>query len=62
MASTTSSDPTMTEKSALLAKPASKLKMVECKAILGCTEAEWLEIGAIVMPWLDLLTLVIGRH
>jgi hypothetical protein len=32
----------------LLAKPPSKLKMVECKAILACSEAEWLEIGAIV--------------
>jgi hypothetical protein len=26
-----------------------KLKMVECKAILGCSDKEWSEIGAIVL-------------
>ena len=26
----------------------SKLKMVECKQLLGCQDAEWSEIGAIV--------------
>jgi hypothetical protein len=36
------------ERNELLAKPASKLKMVECKAILGCKESEWIEIGTIV--------------
>jgi len=34
---------------ALLAKSPSKLKMVECKLVLGCSEAEWLEIGAILL-------------
>jgi hypothetical protein len=38
----------MAERNELLAKPASKLKMVECKALLGCKETEWTEIGAIV--------------
>jgi hypothetical protein len=38
----------MQERNELLAKPASKLKMVECKAILGCKESEWIEIGTIV--------------
>jgi len=33
----------------LLAKPPSKLKMVECKAILGCKESEWIEIGSAVL-------------
>jgi hypothetical protein len=37
------------ERNELLAKPASKLKMVECKAILGCKESEWIEIGTIVL-------------
>ena len=32
----------------LLLKPASKLKMVECKTLLKCRDAEWLEMGAIV--------------
>ena len=34
--------------SSLLERPAGKLKMVECRAILGCSEKEWTEIGAIV--------------
>jgi len=34
--------------SAILAKPPSKLKMVECKALLGCKDAEWTEIGTLV--------------
>lgn len=34
----------------ILGKPPSKLKMVECKALLGCKDAEWSEIGAIVSP------------
>ena len=36
------------ELSAILAKPPSKLKMVECKALLGCKDTEWTEIGALV--------------
>jgi len=39
----------------LLAKPPAKLKMIECKEILGCTEIQWHEIGAIVLLlWLEL--------
>jgi hypothetical protein len=41
--------PRMSDMTALVAKPASKLKMIECKAILRCSDTEWLEIGAIVI-------------
>jgi len=30
-----------------------KLKMVDCKAILGCTDKEWTEIGAIVQHLME---------
>jgi len=41
----------------LLSKPASKLKMVECKTLLKCRDAEWLEMGAIVLfPFATQLT------
>lgn len=36
----------------------SKLKMVECKQLLGCKDTEWSEIGAIVLS-LDLKMLMI---
>jgi hypothetical protein len=32
----------------MLNRSPSKLKMVECKALLGCTDPEWTEIGATV--------------
>jgi hypothetical protein len=32
----------------ILAKPPSKLKMIECRALLGCNDTEWSEIGAVV--------------
>jgi hypothetical protein len=32
----------------LLERPPGKLKMVECKAILNCSDKEWTEIGAVV--------------
>jgi hypothetical protein len=33
----------------MLNRSPSKLKMVECKALLGCTDPEWSEIGATVL-------------
>ena len=43
----------------------SKLKMVECKQLLGCKDTEWSEIGAIVLHIVTFLLtcfLVIGDH
>lgn len=39
---------------AILNRSPSKLKMVECKQLLGCKDNEWSEIGAIVRSNLSL--------
>ena len=39
----------MEEMDVTLNRSPSKLKMVECKQLLGCKDTEWSEIGAIVL-------------